>query len=968
MKKTVDKRLAVLLALAMLLGCVAGLAETAGATAAEGAKGQLTLADIEEKGAKAYAPDGRVTFVDGDCADAPVQSMEDAAAVVNAMIALLGGDAKLVLQGDEGTRFEPWRSFKDTAGNVYYVFQQMHAGITVPGAAVKVVTDAEGRMLGLVGSLEDNLPDAQEAEGITAQQAEALALQYVKDNYQGEAELIEGRTGKVVLPVKPEIDPNGDGVEEAERRFAWVVYTNNPGSSVESASDLPYLAHYVTLSGEYLYSLPAVMPGDAAATSGFSAAYVFEFMESVPYTGTVMLSDGTEKEITVDLMRDTRTGMYYLGNLQRRIAVADCFEFVYNEGHVVLEASPDNTGWDNTCLLSLYNYCRAWDYYKAIGWNGGDGDGTPILVLKDYCNSYHEPIDNAAYAGQFYGWQLFLSSDINDLSQCLDVLAHEFTHCVTGSIMTYNAYLNDYGAINEAMSDIQGNICEMMNGATEDTTWLLGETGTIPVRCMSDPHMFQQPEYTWDYYYKANVNKPTVLNDQGGVHTNSSLLNNVAWRLCEKGGMTLEEARAFWFAVDGSMVPHTDYAQLSVLMPWVLRNQGLEKYQDALEAAIDATRLRSNDVPDSFDEDRALVTLTLPDEKRFEDGHWGLMILSVDAEGLAQRFNGLVEGKGEYEGQLDAFFETLFSVDGEQEGSVFDKKVLVPRLVMLLRDYFGDLARSNTGVAGQDGRTVRLVTGPGLTIPVLFRLELDDDQHLQSTALAVYTFGQWIDLASLVAPLVQNIDLAKLAEGDLTSVLTDVFKSFDFSNASMESSPLLQAVLGSLFAPKQFISQLLFTIQRGAVNEIPGTGLENVGTLDKESFPLLELLNDQEKLSQLTGQAAASGEDYGDSDLYTQAELEAAAALIREQFESFEGCELHALRYAGDVCNSAGNLQWMNSLEDGKNFTQVVEFLSDFHSPVEGGGAWEADTEYKDWQWWLAREDGGDWQLLTWGY
>jgi len=251
---------------------------------------------------------------------------------------------------------------------------------------------------------------------------------------------------------------------------------------------------------------------------------------------------------------------------------------------------------------------------------------------------------------------------------------------------------------------------------------------------------------------------------------------------------------------------------------------------------------------------------------------------------------------------------------------------------------------------------------------VLFRLELDDDQHLQSTALAVYTFGQWIDLASLVAPLVQNIDLAKLAEGDLTSVLTDVLKSFDFSNSSMDNSPLLQAVIGSLFAPKQFISQLLFTIQRGAVNEIPATGLENVGTLDKESFPLLELLNDQEKLRQLTGQTATSGEDYGDSDLYAQAELEAAAALIREQFESFEGCELHSLRYAGDVCNSTGNLQWLNSLAEGKNYTQVAEFLSDFHSPVEGGGAWEADTEYTDWQWWLAREDGGDWQLLTWGY
>ena len=24
--------------------------------------------------------------------------------------------------------------------------------------------------------------------------------------------------------------------------------------------------------------------------------------------------------------------------------------------------------------------------------------------------------------------------------------------------------------------------------------------------------------------------------------------------------------------------------------------------------------------------------------------------------------------------------------------------------------------------------------------------------------------------------------------------------------------------------------------------------------------------------------------------------------------------------------------------------------------------------EYTDWQWWLARSEGGDWELLTWGY
>lgn len=109
---------------------------------------------------------------------------------------------------------------------------------------------------------------------------------------------------------------------------------------------------------------------------------------------------------------------------------------------------------------------------------------------------------------------------------------------------------------------------------------------------------------------------------------------------------------------------------------------------------------------------------------------------------------------------------------------------------------------------------------------------------------------------------------------------------------------------------------------------------------------------------------------YGVSELYTADELAAAADLIRQEFASFEGCELHSLRYVGDACNTAKNIQWMNSLDEGKGFTQVAEFLSDFHSPVNPGEqtVWEADKEYTDYEWWLARAEGGEWQLLTMGY
>ena len=120
-----------------------------------------------------------------------------------------------------------------------------------------------------------------------------------------------------------------------------------------------------------------------------------------------------------------------------------------------------------------------------------------------------------------------------------------------------------------------------------------------------------------------------------------------------------------------------------------------------------------------------------------------------------------------------------------------------------------------------------------------------------------------------------------------------------------------------------------------------------------------------------TDSGTDSGEvsiDYGKSDLYTQEDMDAAIELIRAEFDSWEGCELHSISYAGDECNTEENIAWMNELADSSDFTQCIEFTSDFHSPVEGGGAWEADQEYTDWQWWLGRAEGGDWELMTWGY
>ena len=108
--------------------------------------------------------------------------------------------------------------------------------------------------------------------------------------------------------------------------------------------------------------------------------------------------------------------------------------------------------------------------------------------------------------------------------------------------------------------------------------------------------------------------------------------------------------------------------------------------------------------------------------------------------------------------------------------------------------------------------------------------------------------------------------------------------------------------------------------------------------------------------------------EYGESDLYTRAELEDAVSRIEAKFADFEGCELHSIRYVGDESCTEENLKWMNELDPDGNYVEVAEFLSNFHSPAEQVGAWEADTEYTDWQWWLARSEGGAWEILTWGF
>lgn len=108
--------------------------------------------------------------------------------------------------------------------------------------------------------------------------------------------------------------------------------------------------------------------------------------------------------------------------------------------------------------------------------------------------------------------------------------------------------------------------------------------------------------------------------------------------------------------------------------------------------------------------------------------------------------------------------------------------------------------------------------------------------------------------------------------------------------------------------------------------------------------------------------------DYGASQIYSEEDIESAAKVVVNKFNSFQGCVLYSLAYAGDeVCQE--ELSYCNSLKEdaGEEFVECLVFYSEFRSPVKGGGAWTPNDIYT-WDWYLGRETDGKWVLVTYGY
>ncbi len=160
-----------------------------------------------------------------------------------------------------------------------------------------------------------------------------------------------------------------------------------------------------------------------------------------------------------------------------------------------------------------------------------------------------------------------------------DIVSHEWTHAYTTS--THNLFFRfQPGAINEAYSDIFGEIADRLNGRGSDEPdvrradggcpsndsslrWQIGEDSVFGTfRDMWNPACFGDPTRVSDGRYFCGEG------DRGGVHTNSGVPNHAFALATDGGGFNdveiagtglIRSAHIWWRAMSVYQVPTTDF-------------------------------------------------------------------------------------------------------------------------------------------------------------------------------------------------------------------------------------------------------------------------------------------------------------------------------------------------------------------------------------------------------------------------
>ena len=259
----------------------------------------------------------------------------------------------------------------------------------------------------------------------------------------------------------------------------------------------------------------------AAATGTFATAYSgSRSTNNGTTTGGYFLREGTTRGLGIETY-----------NCKKGNSYTTATDFVDADNNWTA-AEYNNANFDNVSGDAHVGAQATYDYWKNVhGRNSYDNAGAKI---KSYVHFDDTPGDGVGYENAYWNGSVMTYGDgasrFRPLT-ALDVCGHEIGHAVCEKTANLT-YSNESGAMNEGLSDIWGasieayavaNLGFTSGGVKAKSTWLIGEEidkAQAALRSMSDPKSLGQPAY-----YKG-VNWYAGTADNGGVHTNSGVLNH----------------------------------------------------------------------------------------------------------------------------------------------------------------------------------------------------------------------------------------------------------------------------------------------------------------------------------------------------------------------------------------------------------------------------------------------------------
>ena len=265
---------------------------------------------------------------------------------------------------------------------------------------------------------------------------------------------------------------------------------------------------------------------------------------------------------------------------------------------------PDNDWGDGTpadrasaAADIQYGAAEAWDYFRdTFGRSGPAGDGRAPLALA------HAGVDeaNAGWYGDCFCMEFGDGDPTVAAFTSLDVVAHEFSHGVTGATADLE-YDGESGGLNEATSDIFGTLVEFAAANPVDPAdYLVGEKLNDggpgrPLRWMDDPAKDGKSLSCWapsagdvDVHYSSGIGNKFFYTLAVGSGSSQWGDSPVCGQAAAVTGIGNEAAGAIWYrALTVYMLTNTNFAaarQATLLAAADLYGEGSTE-QSAVDAA-----------------------------------------------------------------------------------------------------------------------------------------------------------------------------------------------------------------------------------------------------------------------------------------------------------------------------------------------------------------------------------------------